>query len=410
MLASRIAWRYALSKKSHGAVNVISAISVAGVAVATAAIVVVLSVFNGFTRLAASHLSAIDPDLRIVPAHGPAFANADSLAAALEALPQVAAAVPVVQERGLAICGSSQMPVVFKGVPDSYAGVSGLESLIIDGEYSLAQTYADDRAAALASAGAAMGLNARPGQHFSLYVPRRLGRINPANPQTAFRGADLATAGVWQVEQSEFDADFLFVPLSVARSLLEFTTEATAIEAAAVPGVDPASAAKAVEQATGGAARALTRQQQESDSFKMIMIEKWVTFLMLAFILVIASFNIISTLSLLVIEKRGNMATLRALGAPRSLVRRVFMWQGWIISMAGGVAGIALGTILALAQERFGFIKLAGDPSKLTINVYPVSVEASDLLAVMALVALVAAAASLSTLLMRTDSNDSTRT
>lgn len=404
MLASRIAWRYALSKKSHGAVNIISAISVAGVAVATAAIVVVLSVFNGFTRLAASRLSAIDPDLRIVPADAPVFADADSLALVLEALPQIARAVPVVQERGLAICGSSQMPVMFKGVPDSYAAaVSGIGSLIIDGACALTYPPGSGQAAALTSSGAAVGLNARPGHQFSLYVPRRLGRINPASPQTAFRGAELVTAGVWEVEQSEYDADFMFIPLDQARSLLEYGTEGTAIEASVAPGVDPADAARAVEAAMGGRVRALSREQQENNSFKMIMIEKWVTFLMLAFILVIASFNIISTLSLLVIEKRDNMATLRALGATKGLVRKVFAWQGWLISLAGGVAGIALGTALALAQEHFGIIKLAGDPARMTISVYPVGVEGADLLAVLALVALVAAAASLSTLLMRTD-------
>lgn len=402
MLANKIAWRYALSKKSHGAVNVISAVSVAGVAVATAAIVVVLSVFNGFTRLAASHLSAIDPEVRIVPLSGAAFANADSLARVLEDLPQIGTALPVVQERGLAIAGNKQMPVVFKGVPESYSEVSGLESLVIDGDFDLAP--ADSAAApAMASAGAAIGLDARPGQRFSLYVPRRTGRINPANPQTAFRGAEMATAGVWQVDQPEFDTDFIFIPLSTARSLLEYTTEATAIEVSAAPGIDAASAARAALDAMDGQARALTRQQQESNSFKMIMIEKWVTFLMLAFILIIASFNIISTLSLMVIEKRQNMATLRALGATKGLVRRVFMWQGWLISLAGGLAGIALGTLLALAQQHFGIIKLAGDPAKMTITVYPVAVEPVDLLAVLGLVALVAAAASLSTLLMKTN-------
>lgn len=403
MLASAIAWRYAISKKSHSAVNIISAISVAGVAVATAAIIVVLSVFNGFTRLAASHLSAIDPDLRIVPSEGSVFANADSLARTLQALPQVGAAVAVVQERGLAICGNEQMPVVFKGVPDGYSAVSGVETLMIDGSYRLREPEAGAPATAVSSTGAAIGLNARPGHAFSLYVPRRLGRINPASPQTAFRGAELMTAGVWQVDQPEYDSDFVIVPLSTARDLLEYSTEGTAIEAAAAPGIDIDDAAKAVEAALGGTARALTREQQESTSFKMIMIEKWVTFLMLAFILAIASFNIISTLSLMVIEKRDNMATLRALGATRSTVRKVFMWEGWLISMAGGLAGIVIGTALALAQQHFGFIKLAGDPAQMNINVYPVEVAPADLLAVLALVALVAAAASMATLLMRTD-------
>lgn len=386
MLAWRIALRYLFSKKSHSAVNIISIISVAGVAVATAAIVIVLSIFNGFQVLSESHLSAIDPQLKVVPTVGKAFSDADSIIAEIMAIEGVAGAVPVVEERGLLIYADKQMPVIFKGMPDNYADVLDMNGVIIDGT---AEQEAFDKPAMLLSVGVAVQTNARPGSIASLYVPRRIGRINPANPSAAFRGAELVATGVTQVNQQEYDTDYVFIPLETARDLLEYNSEATAIEIAVAEGTDASDVAKVINSTLKGA-KALTRAQQEEHSFKIIMIEKWVTFLMLAFILIIASFNIISTLSLLVIEKRDNMITLRALGAPKRLVADIFVCQGWLISVAGGVIGIFLGSLLSLAQQWGKFIKLAGDPNQLTISYYPVQVLLSDLLVVFALVAVVA--------------------
>ncbi|MCC8113832.1 MAG: ABC transporter permease [Bacteroidales bacterium] len=389
MLSLRIALRYLLSKKSHGAVNIISIFSVAGVAVATAAIVIVLSVFNGFTTLSAGRLSAIDPELKIIPTQGKTIDSADSLALALQSLPTIVAAAPVIEERGLAICGNLQKPVIFKGVDEAYQSVVPVADIVIDGEY-LREAY--DTPAAMLSAGVAVNLNARPdfGSVVELYVPRRVGRINPANPSTAFRGQQMLVTSVFQIDQPEYDADYMYVPLSVARDLLEYDTEATAIELTVAAGRTPEAEATALAQQLGSGYRVLTRSEQEADSFKMIMVEKWITFLMLAFILVIASFNIISTLSLLVIEKRANMHTLSALGAPRSLLRNVFVDLGCLISIAGGVAGILLGAVLSLLQQWLGLIKLSGDPAHLSISVYPVRVEGIDLLAVFGLVCIIA--------------------
>lgn len=386
MLAWRIALRYLFSKKSHSAVNIISIISVAGVAVATAAIVIVLSIFNGFQVLSETHLSAIDPQLKVVPTAGKAFSDADSIIAEIMSVGGVASAVPVIEERGLLIYADNQMPVIFKGVPDNYADVVDLDGVIIDGG---AEQEAFDKPAMLLSVGVAVQTNSRPGSIASLYVPRRVGRINPANPSAAFRGTELIATGVTQVNQQEYDTDYVFIPLESARDLLEYTSQATAIEIALVPGANSSDVAKSLNAKLKGA-KALTRAQQEEHSFKIIMIEKWVTFLMLAFILIIASFNIISTLSLLVIEKRDNMVTLRALGAPKRLVTDIFVCQGWLISVAGGTIGIILGTLLSLAQQWGKLIKLAGDPNQLTITYYPVRVLPSDLLVVLALVAVVA--------------------
>lgn len=391
MLAWSIALRYLFSKKSQGAVNIISAVAVAGVAVATAAIVIVLSVFNGFTHLADSRLSIIDPDLRILPASGKTWANADSVAALAASVAEAEMALPVIEERGLLIYGNQQMPVIFKGVPDNYGALVSIDSAVIDGNRQ--QLYFG-HPAALLSVGVAMKSGVRPGALVNLYVPRRTGRINPANPNTAFRGKELGVTGVFQIDQPEYDNQHIFIPISTARYLLEYDHQASAIELRLKAGAPPDKAAQAIAAVIGDEAIVLTRAQAEQSAFRMIMVEKWITFLMLAFILIIASFNIISTLALLVIEKRDNMATLRSLGAPQSLVRGIFMRLGFAISIAGGIIGIIIGSILVLIQQWGHVIKLAGDPAQMSIHYYPVQLDLLDLAIVFMLSALVAIAAS----------------
>lgn len=388
MLAWKIALRYLFSKKSHGAVNIISLISVIGVAVATMAITIVLSVFNGFTELSASHLSRLDPDLKVSGVSGKTIADADSLVRVISRIPGVAVAMPVIQERGLVIFGNMQMPVVFKGVPADYPRLAKLDSVLVEGEY--VSEYKGMEVAQI-SAGIAVKTGARSGaiNIISLYVPRRMGRINPANPSAAFNSADMMVSGIFQIGQPEYDADHMFIQIEQARELLQYDDEASHIEVGLVHGADEHTVAAELSSRLGSRFRVETRLQQQQESFRMIQIEKWVTFMMLAFILVIASFNIISTLSLLVIEKRSNMETLRALGAPASMIRSVFVIQGWLISVTGGIAGIVTGTLLSLAQERYGLIKLSGDTSRMTISTYPVEVHATDLVIVFALVVVV---------------------
>lgn len=389
MLAFRIALRYLFSKKSHNAVNVISAISLAGVAVASMAIMIVLSVFNGFTELSASHLSKIDPDLKVVAARGKTIADGDSAAAVIMTVSGVAAAMPSVEERGLIVAGNNQMPVIFKGVGDNYRDIIAVDSIVIDGIY----TEAVDTAGAMQIA---VGVANRTGLRPSLlsvadvYVPRREGRINPANPMAAFRGTRLTVTGVTQIDQADIDNDRIIIPLDRARQLLDYDREATAIEVRLAPGASAEEVSQAIAATLGGSVRVLTRSAQQGSAMKMIAIEKWVTFLMLCFILIIASFNIISTLSLLVIEKRDDMKTLRALGAARSQIRSIFRYEGLLITIAGGTAGIILGLLLSLAQQHFGFIKLNGDPTTLTISTYPVAVSGLDVLAVFGAIVVIA--------------------
>ena len=397
MLSLRIALRYFFSAKSHGAVNVISAISVAGVAVATAAIVIVLSVFNGFSTLIHSRFSSIDPDLMIVPESGKVFARADSLARIATDVEGVTAASPTLSERGLIIAGdNSQLGVVFKGIDDDHTRVNDIDEITV---YKVNIPETDTLPKASLAIGVASRLDLNALVPVDLYTLRRIGRINPANPAGAFFSQQFLPERILSVEQPEFDADHILIPIDYARELLQYyDNEASAIEIRVSAGKSPSEVAKSLKKVFSPSVyRILTREQQHAESYRMVAVEKWVTFAMLIFILIIAAFNIISTLSLMVIEKRGNMSTLRFIGAPRKTVRSIFAMMGALITCAGGIIGIILGVCLSLAQQWGGFIKLSGDEANLTITEYPVRVEAVDITAVLVIVIAVAALAALST-------------
>lgn len=387
MISLRIAIRYLFSKKSHNAVNIISIVSMLGVGVATAAIICVLSVFNGFADLAEARLSNYNPELRISPARGKVIAGADSIAATLtREFHGVSHALPTISEQAVAIFAEAQSAVRILGVPRGYADVTGLPNAIVDGFYATAET---DIPIATLSVGTAMRLHAFPGDDhlLGIYVPKRTGRISAANPMASFRADSLYVGGVVRFEDNKLDANSVVIPLDIARHLLEYdNAEATSIELALVAGSDPQTIATAIRERLGSDFIVADRLRQEAESFRMIKVEKWITFVMLAFILLIASFNVISTLSMLIIEKRDNMRTLRSLGATRRIVRRIFMWEGWLISVFGGAIGIIVGIGLTLAQQFGGFVKLSGDPSQLAIEAYPMRLALPDILVVAALI------------------------
>lgn len=385
MVSLRIAIRYLFSKKTHNAVNVISLISLAGVAVATMAIVCVLSVFNGFSDLSAAHLSLLDPDLKITPVEGKSISSVDSLISEIEQIDGVDVAIPTIEEQALAIYGDRQMPVMIKGVPSEYENTTDIKSIVIDGDFCLTDSIASY---ATLSVGAAIGLGATPSfyRYLGIYMPKREGRVNVANPMTAFRSDSLIVAAVYQVAQAEYDTDMVILPLENVARLLDYDDEATAIEVKLKSSANLSKVTPQMQTILGDGFVVKDRLRQQEQSFRMIEIEKWITFLMLAFILIIASFNIISTLSMLVIEKSENIHTLHSLGATSTMISRIFMLEGWLISIVGGIAGIIIGVILTLAQQWGGFIKLSGDPSALSIDHYPVRLDVMDLFVVMGLV------------------------
>lgn len=390
MLPLKIAFRYLRAKKSHTAVNVITLIAVVGVAIATMAMVLVLSIFNGFSDLALSQLSSLDPQLSLTAAKSRVIVNADSLARAIARIPGVASAAPAVEGRALLVDENIRIPVIFKGVASGFDSASGIDDIMLAGQY--AEYTTDGTPAAQLSVGVANRLITRPApdSYLELYVPRRKGRINPANPAASFRSASLAFSGVFRVSNSDIDNDHIIIPLDAARDILDYDTEASSVDIMLSPDASESVVTKQIKSLVGDGYKISGRLEQRADSFKMISVEKWVTFMMLVCILVITLFNVVSTLSLLAIEKRDNMQTLRALGAPPSLVRNVFIAEGFLVTVVGGAIGIVAGLAVALVQQVFHVVGLSADASTLTIDYYPVRVEAADILVVAAVILAVA--------------------
>ena len=400
-LPLHIALRYLRSKKSHSAVNIISIVSVCGVIVATAAIVCVLSVFNGFSKLIHSKLSMLDADIAITATLGKTIADADSVAAVARGVAGVEMALPEVEDNALAMFFNYQMPVTLKGVPNGYDSLTNIRGTIIDGKYLLDDGISQYSVIAI---GPALSLNVRPDylKMVSLYTPRRRGNINLANPATALRSDSVFVSGVFQIEQNKYDRNTMFVSIEMARRLFDYTTQATAVELRLAPGANEPAVMAALTDALGEQYVVKNRLMQQAEAFRMVNIEKWVTFLLLGFILVIATFNVIGALSLLIIEKTDSIDTFRNLGASNKLISRIFVMEGWVISFTGTVLGIALGLLLCLLQEHFGLIEMQGNAATLIITAYPVAVQWTDVLVVLALSVAVGALTSLVTkLIMR---------
>lgn len=379
-LPLKIALRYLFSHKQHNAVNIISMISVGGVAVASMAMVIVLSIFNGFESLSERQLSQLAPPLQVTPKTGNVIANADSVADIISHTSGVSAVEPILSHQALAAVDNVQVPVNIIGVSDTYPERTHLSDVIVDGDETITADSTFNYA--VLSAGVAIDLNIRPQAYkfVDIYVPRREGRINTANASNSFRSESFVASGVYQLMHDTYDTDIILLPIKRVRELLDFDSiVATAINVY----TDDAEATQPLIQQSLSDYDVKNRIQQEEASFKMISIEKWVTFLMLTFILIIASFNIISTISILIIDKEPNMAILSAMGATKSMIKRIFIYQGWLISVAGGIIGIALGVVLSLIQQYFGIIGLSASSSaNLSVDAYPVVVSLADILIV----------------------------
>lgn len=404
-LGARIAWRYLRAKKSHSAVSAIAAVSVVGVAFATAAIVCVLSVFNGFRNVLAEGYSNLMPDIIITPTYGKVIVCPDSLLDVLGNDTDILLATPTLTDNALVIYANREMPVTLKGVvPADYACLTAIDSILYPGgrfiesyvtsdTSTVAETddsedfYDPDAlvtnitAEGVAAVGVAsqMALNG-VGENLLLFAPRRHGRVNMANPVESFVADSLVVTAIFQANQSDYDDNVIICDLNVARNLFQYDTEASAIEVKLHSGRDPAVVAQRLAGQLGHGFSVTDRMRQQDINFRMVAIEKWVSFLLLIFILLIASFNLISTMSMLVLEKQAAMPAMRAMGMSRRMVGHVFWWESLYVTFTGGIAGIAGGVILCLLQQHLGLIRLAGDPDTLIINAYPVAVEVGDLL------------------------------
>lgn len=402
-LSARIALRYLFAPKSHSAVTAISLISICGIAVATAAIVCVLSVFNGFRSILTEKLDTLAPDVMVTPANGKVFADTDSLLSLVKRADGVGIATPVVADNALIIYRGIEMPVLLKGVvADDYRRITAIDRITMEGgKFATIDTtattasqyvYDDDigdyvempsdvRYAADISIGVASRLQAMPGSGEGLLVfaPRREGRVNTANLAASFERDSLSIAGVFQAMQNDYDKDYVVTDIDLARKIFQYDTQCTGIEIKAHAGVGSSALAEDLQRLLGDGAVVKDRLRQQEVNFRMIAIEKWMAFLLLAFILIVASFNIISTMSMLILDKQSSLSTLHALGTSRRRIGAVFAWESVLVTIVGCGAGMALGVGLCLLQQHFGLIRLAGDPGKLVIQAYPVLLEWSDL-------------------------------
>lgn len=371
-----IARRYLLGKKSQNAINIISSISVLGVATGTMALVIVLSVFNGFDRVVKSLFSAFDPDIEISAVEGKTFIPEESDTEAILSLPGVVAMSEVIEENVLLLYGDKQHIATIKGVDEAYVEVSGIDSMVYDGEMKL-----KDRNRSYAVVGQGVGYSLSIGLSFVdplfVYTIDRKARINMAQPEESIRRDYLYPSGIFAIEQ-DIDSRYVFTSIGFVRDLLSYDREVTFLEVK----LDPAYPADKVQEeimAVMGADFHVKNSQQQNELFYRVMkSEKWAIFLILTFILIIASFNIIGSLSMLIIDKKQDIVTLRNMGANNRLIRRIFLVEGWLISVIGSVIGIILGTAISWIQQQFGLIKLTGSGT-FVIDAYPVQIELGDI-------------------------------
>lgn len=377
-----IARRYLLARKSHNAINIISLISVCGVATATLATVCVLSVLNGFENLVADMFSSFDPQLKITPLQGKTFDPTAARFADIAALPEVESVAESLEDNVLLGYRGRHSPAILKGVSDNFTETTDIASILLDGEARL--TDGDSYRALLGvNLANKIGVTAAFAYPMEVFAPRRTGRINPANPATAYNKEYIFIGGVFQVKQAKYDENCLIAPIAAARALFDCENEVSALEIALKPDASVEKAKKKIEALAGSAFEVKDRYRQQEETFRMIEIEKWVSFLILCFILLIAAFNIIGSLSMLIIDKQADVETLRKLGADNRLVSRIFLFEGWLISAAGALVGIALGALLCLGQQYFGWLKL-GTEGSFAVDAYPVELAVTDLLLVFA--------------------------
>lgn len=387
-LSFYIAKRYLFSKKSHNAINIISMISVCGIAIATMAMVCTLSIFNGFTKLVSDSFSIIDPDLQIIPAKGKVFDASSAVFQKIKNLPEVAVASETVEDNALVKYGERQDPVLIKGVSDQFKEMVDTKRLVTSGEFSLREGDVDF---CVAGIGVAINLGLRTDNitPIEIYSPKRDVKIQLANPANAFTTAYTYPAGVFALNQAKYDDQIILVSLDLARELFRYNNEVTSLDIKLKENVSANDAESKIQKQLGVNFIVKNRFEQQADSFRMVNIEKWVTFLILSFILIIAVFNVVSSLSMLILDKSADIDILRNMGAENNLITRIFKIEGWLISMSGAIAGIVIGLVLCLIQQHFGILKLGQTPGAFIVDSYPVEVIFTDILFVFITVSII---------------------
>ena len=381
LIESHIAWRYLFSKKGHNAINIVSGISAAAVVVVTAAMICVLSVMNGFGSLVEQMFSEFDPPLLVVPEEGQTLRTDTAPVVSLYAREDIQAVSTQLEQTALVRYKDHQLPARVLGVDTLFEATANMSNIITDGFFSV-WDGAFDRATLGQGLAAQLGMNAHFTGALHLYAPQRTERINMLRPDKSLQHEHAFIAGTFAVNQIEYDDQLILVSLPLAQRLFEYDEyTATALRIAPKKGQKIDKVQNEIAKVLGPGYKVLNRYEQQADFFRILRIEKWLTILLLVFILLIASFNIIGSLSMLIIDKREDIRILSDLGADEPTIRRIFLLEGWFISALGTLLGIIIGVLICLGQQHFGWLKL-GTGSEYIISVYPVQVQIADILLV----------------------------
>ena len=371
-----IARRYLLGKKSQNAINIISGISVLGITTGTLALVIVLSVFNGFDALVKSLYNTFDPDIQISSRGEKTFTPDPPTTKAILSLQGVSALTQVLEDNVLLLYDERQHIATVKGVDDAFKDVSGLDSMIYEGEMKLKD---QNRPYVVVGQGVAysLGINLSFIDPLFIYTIDRKARINMAQPEESIRRDFIYPSGIFSIEQ-DYDSRYIICPIDFVRELLLYEDQVTHLEVKLDPDFPVEEVQQQIQALLGEDFQVKNRQQLNEMFYRVMRSEKWAIFLILTFILIIASFNIIGSLSMLIIDKKKDILTLRNMGAGNRLIKRIFLVEGWLISIIGSISGLLLGTLISWIQERFGVIKLTQSGSFI-IDAYPVQIEIFDI-------------------------------
>lgn len=378
-----IARRYLFSKKSTHVINIISGISVIGVAVATMALVVTLSVFNGFHDLVASLLTSFDPQIEVVPAKGKTAPADDPILTKIRNLPQVDVATESVEDQALAIYKGKQAMVKVKGVEDNFSELSHINDILYgDGEFSLHAANLQFGVVGIRLA-EDMGMTADWDGQLKIYAPKREGQLDMMNPTEGFVEDSLISPGVvFSVKQARYDRDYVLTSIAFARNLFGQQGMLSQLEIRLKPGSNLDAVKAEMQEIAGDKYRVLDRMEQQADTFKIMKIEKFIAYIFLTFILAVACFNIIGSLSMLIIDKKNDVVTLRNMGASDKQIVRIFLFEGRMISAIGAVLGILIGLLLCWLQQVYGLVSLGSSSGSFIVDAYPVSVHPEDIVLV----------------------------
>jgi lipoprotein-releasing system permease protein len=378
-----IARRYLFSKKSTHAINIISGISVGGVAVATMALVVTLSVFNGFRDLVATLFTSFDPQLMVVPAEGKTAPADDPLLAKIRQFPEVDVATETLEDQALAVYGDRQAMVTVKGVDDNFAELTHINDILYgDGTFDLHAANLQYGTLGIQLA-QNLGTGVRWNGYLHIYAPKREGQLDMMNIADGFEEDSLLSPGViFAVKQAKYDRSYIVAPIAFTRSLFDGQGMISALEMRLKAGSDLDDVKEKMQEVVGEKYRVLDRYEQQADTFRIMKIEKLMAYIFLTFILIVACFNIIGSLSMLIIDKKDDVVTLRNLGATDSQIISIFRMEGRMIALMGAVIGVTIGLLLCWVQQTFGIVALGSESGSFVVDAYPVSVHPWDIVMV----------------------------